>query len=323
MRAWIQTQYGPASTLQLRETPAPTPKSNEVLIDVVAVGVNNGDTRVMLGEPLLVRAVFGLRRPRVATRGMDVVGTIASPSNGFATGQRVVAECGGGGFAEQVAVRADRVVSLPEALSDVNAASLPVAGETAWAALEAARIGEGTKVGATVLVLGASGGVASFVISLALSRGAKVAAVCRPTAVDAVRSWGVDDVRARGSVDPIGANERFDAIIDIAGDRPLRQLRSLLSDGGSAALVTGAGSRLLGPVGRIVRSLFLSRKRARLVSVTQMPKREVLAKLVALATSGTIAPCVTREFAFDQVPEALDAVARGSVVGKGVVHVRP
>lgn len=322
MRAWIQNTYGDASVLTLADIPQPHAKPTEVLIAPVAVGVNNGDTRVMRGEPLLVRLFFGVQRPAVATRGMDVAGIVVAASNGFAVGDRVLAEAAGGGFAERVAVPADRIVRVPDTVDLHTVAALPVAASTAWQALDAA----GVAAAATpqrVLVLGASGGVASYAIALAVLRGAHITAVTRRDAVDVVRSWGAHDVRARGGDDPLQPGERFDAIIDISGDRSLTELRSRLTPGGRAALVSGEGSRWLGPIGRIVRSIFLSRRSARLVPVAQKTDPARLAELVALVDAHQLTPRITRTVDFVEVPAALAAVARGEVIGKSVVSVQP
>ena len=320
MWAWIQDSYGDASVLRCVEVAEPVARAAEVLVTPVAVGVNNGDTRVMRGEPLLVRLFFGLRRPKVVTRGMDIAGTVAVASNGFAVGDRVVGEGAGGGFAQRCAVAADRLVRVPDSIDLETAAAVPVAAGTAWTALAAAGLAAGEAEGRRLLVLGASGGVASFVIALAVSRGAHVTAVCRPSAVSTVTSWGAHDVRARGEREPLQADERFDAIVDLAGDRTLTDLRSRLAPGGTAALVTGNGSRVFGPVGRIIRSLFVSRKTARLVPVTQTPNRDVLETLLGLIADETIAVRLTRFWSFDEVPAALAAVTRGQVIGKSVVR---
>ena len=87
MRAWQQDEYGDASVVRLMEVPEPAVRANEVLIAPAAVGVNNGDTRIMQGEPLLVRPFFGIRRPKERVRGMAVAGTVVAmgrEAGGFA-----------------------------------------------------------------------------------------------------------------------------------------------------------------------------------------------------------------------------------------------
>ncbi|WP_164861686.1 alcohol dehydrogenase catalytic domain-containing protein, partial [Microbacterium sp. CPCC 204701] len=89
MTAWRQLTYGgPDAVTQVRMD-VPRPGRGEVLLRVRATALNSGDIHVMRGEPWAVRLAFGLRRPRVAVRGMDVAGTVAAVGGevtGFAVG---------------------------------------------------------------------------------------------------------------------------------------------------------------------------------------------------------------------------------------------
>src|SRR5690606_31159908 len=78
MLAWTQTRYGGPEVVQKDTIEVPAPGRGEVLLRMRATALNAGDVRVMRGEPLLVRAFFGLRRPRGAVRGMDVAGTVVA-----------------------------------------------------------------------------------------------------------------------------------------------------------------------------------------------------------------------------------------------------
>ena len=73
MNAWVQRTYGGPETVRPERIEVPAPGRGEVLLRLRATGVNNGDTRVMRGEPLLLRLAFGLRRPKQPVRGMDVL----------------------------------------------------------------------------------------------------------------------------------------------------------------------------------------------------------------------------------------------------------
>ena len=81
MPAWTQRRYGEADTVALENIDVPAPRRGEVLLRLRATGLNNGDIRVMRGEPLLVRLAFGLRRPRQAVRGW----MLPPPSSRWAT----------------------------------------------------------------------------------------------------------------------------------------------------------------------------------------------------------------------------------------------
>ncbi|MGB4778185.1 alcohol dehydrogenase catalytic domain-containing protein, partial [Microbacterium sp.] len=78
MPAWAQGSYGDADAAALIELPVPQPGRGEVLMRLRATALNNGDVRVMRGEPLIVRTAFGLRAPRQRVRGMDAAGIVVA-----------------------------------------------------------------------------------------------------------------------------------------------------------------------------------------------------------------------------------------------------
>ncbi|HEU4464887.1 MAG TPA: alcohol dehydrogenase catalytic domain-containing protein, partial [Agromyces sp.] len=78
MKAIVQEGYGGPEVLRVAEVPEPAPGPRDVAIRVHAAGVHAGDVRVMRGEPLVLRAAFGRRRPRKPVIGRDVVGTIVA-----------------------------------------------------------------------------------------------------------------------------------------------------------------------------------------------------------------------------------------------------
>ena len=133
-----------------------------MLLRLRATGLNNADTRVMHGEPLLLRLAFGLRRPKQPVRGMDAAGTVIAlgdGASGFAPGDEVVCELpGGGGLAGYAVAPVKRLVRRPGNVDPLVAAALPIAGGTAWQALDRA----GVDAGMRVLVIGASGVVTAF-----------------------------------------------------------------------------------------------------------------------------------------------------------------
>lgn len=194
--AWRQTEYGGPEVVRLAQVDVPAPRRGEVLLRLRATGLNNGDMRVMRGEPLLVRTAFGLRRPKQAVRGMDAAATVVALGEGvtgFALGDEVVGELpGGGGLAAYAVAPAKRLVRRPADLDPLVAASLPVAGGTAWQALDRGGVASGHRV----LVMGASGGVGTFTVMLAALRGAEV--------------WALCGERNRALVESLGATRTFD-----------------------------------------------------------------------------------------------------------------
>jgi NADPH:quinone reductase-like Zn-dependent oxidoreductase len=326
MNAWRQDHYGSADAVTLQQIPVPRPGPGEVLVRPRAVGLNRGDVRVMRGEPLLVRAFFGRRRPRQQVRGMDAAATVVAIGDGVtdvAVGDEVVGELPGGALAGFALAPASRLVVRPGGLDPVLAASLPIAGGTAWQALERAGIPDAQATSRRVLVIGASGGVGTFAVQLAALRGAEVWALCGERNRRLVEGLGAARTFDYHAVQP-GDRElteaSFDAVIDIAGTAPLRALQRLVRDGGAVVLVAGEGSRVLGPVGRIARSAALSLGSGRpLRPLAAVPRPEILRRLVTLAAEGRLRPAIERVYPFGEAQAALAHVEAGHTVGKVVV----
>lgn len=325
MKAWSRETYGPADGVTLEHTPMPVPRRGEVLLRVRATALNAGDVRLLLGDPLLVRPVFGLTRPKHPVRGMEVAGTVVALGAdvvGAEVGEEVVGELvGGGGLGEYVRVPAARLVPIPTGVTPEAASCLPVAGGTAWQALDLAGVGL-SEGGATprVLIIGASGGVGTFAVQLATLRGAEVWATCRDRNARLVEQLGAvrtfDHRESPLSALPDG---RFDAIVDIAGGIPLRELKRLVVPGGSVVLVTGDGGHLLGPLPRMLRAVFLSIGSRSIRPLAATPRPEVLAKLLDLVAEGRVVPVIEREYPFAEASAALSRLEAGHTVGKLVV----
>lgn len=315
MIAWRQHRYGGPESVVREEVDVPVPRAGEVLVRVDAVSLNSGDVHLMRGEPRLVRLFFGLRAPRVRGRGMDVAGTVVSGVGPFAVGDRVVGS-GDGTLAEFVAVKASRLSLLPDGATMTDAATLPIAGNTAVAVLDACGVRDGSRV----LVIGAGGGVGTFTTQLAADRGAEVWVTCGARAEELLRSLGASRTFDYRELDlatlPAGS---FDAVVDIAGEPPLEVLRALLAPGGVAALVGGEGGRILGPIPRMLRSVFAARRGRRFRSITAVTKTPVTAALVQLLAEGRLTPAIERTFPLAEADAALAHVDAGSTVGKVVV----
>lgn len=156
----------------LEDIPAPTPGSEEVLLDVAACGLNFADL-------LMIKGQYQERAPLPMTMGMEFAGTVAAMGDsvkGFAIGQRIAAFGGQGGLAEQAVCNASRCVPLPDSMSMEQAAAFMVAYGTSHLALDhRAHL----KSGETLVVLGAAGGVGLTAVEIGALMGARVIAVAR------------------------------------------------------------------------------------------------------------------------------------------------
>jgi NADPH2:quinone reductase len=169
VRAIICNEFGPIDQLTLEERPNPTPGAGEILIEIHAAGVNFPDG-------LMVRGEYQVKPPRPFTPGSEVAGIVRATGEGvsqFAPGDRVVALCGVGGFAEMVTALADRALRLPDGM-DFNTASgfMLVYGTSLHGLQECGRL----RAGETLLVLGAAGGVGLAAVEIGRAMGARVIA---------------------------------------------------------------------------------------------------------------------------------------------------
>ncbi|PRB09361.1 NAD(P)-dependent alcohol dehydrogenase [Microbacterium sp. MYb72] len=325
MRAWRRETYGPAAGVALEQVPIPEPGAGEVLLRVRATSLNAGDVRLLLGDPLLVRPVFGLTRPKYPIRGMDAVGEVVAAGPGVIgveVGDVVLGEMqGGGGLGEYVSVPATRVQPLPPGIDERIAVTLPVAGGTAWQALDLAGVGLGERP-ARVLIIGASGGVGTFAVQFAALRGAEVWASCSGRNASFVQGLGavrtLDHRREPLSAIPGG---HFDAVVDIAGGIDLRDLQRLVARDGVIVLVTGDGGHVMGPIPRMIRAALLSiGSGPRIRSLAASNRPEVLTKMLELLAAGRFAPVIAQEYDFADAGAALERLEAGHVVGKLVVR---
>lgn len=319
MRAIVQDHYGSTEQLRLAEVPDPVAAAGEVLVRIGAAGVDRGTWHAMTGRPLAARLALGLRAPRDRTPGRDAAGTVEAVGEGvtgYAVGDAVYGTARGS-FAELAVVPISRLARRPSNLSVEEAAAVPVSALTAYQALRSA----GVKGGDRVLVIGASGGVGSFAVQLAVDLGARVTGVCGPAKADLVRSLGAERVvdHTTTPLDTLG--ERFDAVLDIAGHRPVRLLRRLLTDRGCLVVVGSEHQgRWLGGLQRSMGAALLSPfVRQRLVMLVASEDGADLAALTEVIERGAVRPALERTFPLEEAAAAVDHVAGGHARGKVVV----
>ena len=327
MRAIRYDRYGPpAEVLEVREVEAPTPREGEVLVRVRAAGANPVEWHLVRGEPFLIRLMNGLRRPKDGDVGFDVAGVVEEIGPGvtdFRPGDEVFGH-GSGSFAELTRARSSRLARKPERLSFEQAASVPVAGGTAFHAL----VTHGkVEAGERVLIVGAGGGVGSFAVQLAKALGAEVTAVCSGEKTDYVRALGADRVVDYTREDVTTLPARYDVVIQLAGDHSLFALRRLLSPHGRLVLAgSGAGRDgtgfVLGALRGFVLSRLFSRFTDRAVKMfVSSTSREHLEALVGFVERGELTPSVEHAYPLEQAADALTEIESGHARGKLVVAV--
>ncbi|MFC5181568.1 zinc-binding dehydrogenase [Actinomadura harenae] len=288
MRSTVNTPFG----IVFREVAEPAAAPNEALVAVRAFSVNRG-------ELALLKARTEDWRP-----GQDIAGVVLEPAadgSGPVAGTRVAGLVETAGWAERVAVPADRLAVLPDAVTMEQAASLPMAGLTA---LRTVRLG-GDLLGRRVLVTGSNGGVGRFQVELAAASGAKVTAVT--TSDDAAKeliALGAAEVLTQAS----SATGPFDVVLESVGGATLNAALAVTAPGGTV-VVLGSSSGEKSPIDIYD---FIGHENARLVSYLSYahpaPAGPDLQTLVDLVAAGRLHPTLSRVTDWSRLPETLDAL---------------
>ncbi|MFI7573977.1 NADP-dependent oxidoreductase [Micromonospora sp. NPDC049497] len=308
MKAIAIDEYGSAGLLTLRELPDPPVGPDTVLVRVRAAGVNPVDWKVREGH---LAGAFPSHFPLVP--GWDVAGVVAAAGpavTGFAVGDEVIGYCRRdhiqhGTYAELVPAPERTLADKPVQASWAEAAGLPLAGLTAYQALQLARTGGGD----TVLVHGASGGVGHLAVQVARALGVdRVIGTASPSHHDFVRSLGAEPVTY--------------------GDGLAERVRALAPDGVDVALDLFGGEALDASVELLARP-------ARLISTADpehvarlggsylfvKPSTADLTVLAGLVDAGRLTVHVERAFPLAQAADAHRLVEAGHVRGKVVLEV--
>jgi len=328
MRAFIVDQY--KQPLHEADVAEPVVGDHDVLVKVVATGLNQLDEKIRKGE---FKLILPYKTP--FTLGHDVAGTVigvGAKVRSVKPGDEVFARPRDpriGTFAERIAVDEADVAIAPSTISPVEAASLPLVALTAWQALvEKGRVGPGQKV----LIHAGSGGVGSIAIQLAKHLGATVATTASSANADFVRELGADVVVDYRSQDFATELSGYDFVLDSLGGENLEKSLRVLRPGGKVVGINGppdpafAKQARLNPMLRLViaglsRSV---RSKARKLGVTyeflfMRADGQQLREIAALVESGAIRPVVGATFAFAETPAALSALGTSSIRGKAVV----
>ncbi|MES2095118.1 MAG: NAD(P)-dependent alcohol dehydrogenase [Actinomycetota bacterium] len=327
MKALVHDTYGSSDVLQFAEVEMPVIGDDDVLLQVRAASLHRGDWHMMTGLPSLIRVLgFGLRRPRQRVMGMDVAGVVHSVGSrvtDLKPGDEVFGVCRGS-LAEYAGASAKLLVRKPAGISFEQAAAVPT---SAVSALQGLRDGGRLTAGQRVLVIGAAGGVGIFAVQLARELGGVVTGVCSTAKVELVRSLGADAV-IDYTRDGLGT-ERYDVILDLAGNRPLSLLRRSLTATGTLVIVGGEnGGRILGGFQRSIGAMLLAPfVRQRLTGLAAVQRgqripslgRADLLLLADLLAAGSLTPVIHRTYPLADAIDAMRMLESGDPQGKLVV----
>jgi NADPH:quinone reductase-like Zn-dependent oxidoreductase len=292
MRAVQVTRFGGPEVLQLVELDRPAPISTEVLVRVLAAGVNPVDCKTRSGE-----GVARWLGPPPFVVGWDVCGIVESIGYGvtrFRVGDLVYGmprfPRSAGGYSEYVAAPSRQLACAPAGISPFDAAALPLAALTAWQSLvDSAHVKEGQ----TVLVHGASGGVGHLAVQIAEARGARVVASGHRRDREALAARDVD------------------VALDLVGGADTEALLATVRDGGILlAVADGADAS--------VKARALPRG-VQVVEPLVEPDGHGLEEITKLVESGRLRVNIEEVFPLEEAARAHDALQRGGRKGKLVL----
>ncbi len=322
MQAIVYRCYGSADVLEFNDVEKPTPADDEVLVKVHAAAVNPLDWHFLQGTPYFLRLMSGLGAPNDTRLGVDFAGTVETVGRNvtrFKPGDEVFGWATGA-FAEYVSVGENAALTMkPADVSFEQAASAPIAAVTALQALrDLGKLEQGQKV----LINGASGGVGTFAVQIAKSFGAEVTGVCSTRNVEMVRSIGADHVFDYTKEDYVESGQQYDLIIDMVGNRSLRENRRVLKPEGTLVIVGGGKGNWLGPMMTPIKALMLSPfvDQEMGLILAEMNKED-LATLGDLMQSGKVTPVIDRRYGLSEVPAAIRYSEEGHARGKIIIDL--
>jgi NADPH:quinone reductase-like Zn-dependent oxidoreductase len=324
VKAAMRDRYGGPETVEIRDIDVPVPTEDRILVKVQAASVNRADLDGLGPRWQFTRLLFGIRAPRIKRLGLDVAGVVEAvgPSvTRFKPGDRVFADLflyGQGAFAEYVCAREKAFLSIPDALSFEDAATLP---HSAVLAAQGLRLGDGRAVGAgdRVMIVGASGNVGPFAVQIAKARGAEVTGVCRTEKIDFVRSLGADHVIDYTTTDYTRPTEPFDWIVDVDAHHSIARFRGALKPGGVYQAMGGSSAWLFQT---LVLWPFFGRRgggSAGLLLGWKPFDRADVESVLELIAAGKVRPVIDRTFPLSGIVDALRYVDSGEPKGKVLI----
>lgn len=299
-KVFVFTAHGGPENQGLIDRPVPEPGPGELGVKVHAAGVNPVDWKIRSGA-------LGTDRKLPAPMGQEVSGVVTAVGagvDGFAVGDAVLGRVapGWGGYAQHTIVAATDAVAKPEEISFRDAATIPVAGATAYDGTHQIEL----EPGRTLLILGAGGGVGNMAAQIGRVHKFEVIGVAGEGKQELVESTGATFVASgAGVADRIReiAPEGVDLILDLVGGQPLREIADLVTDpariisAADPATVTELGGAPLAATG------------------------EAMGKITDVIKYGLVDPQVTATYPLDQATEALATVEAGHNSGKIVLDI--
>src|ERR1043166_2295618 len=308
MKAIVIHEYGGPEVLKYEDGPQPEPKQDELLIRVIAAGVNPVDGMIRSG--MFAKNGNGAF-PMVL--GGDIAGIVERVGNKitkFKAGDPVFASVSlgsGGGYAEYTVVPERDAAPKPKSLTYVEAAAVPIVALTAWQALiDTAKL----KAGQTVLIHGGSGGVGSFAIQIAKAHGAKVIATASTANQDLLKQLGADVAIDYTKQNFENIAKDVDVVHDSIGKDTLARSYGVVKKGGTIVSLVARPD-----------PAELEKHGIRGEAFSVDPNSDELSEIGKLIDDKKISVIVSQTFPLSEARKAQEQVATGHTRGKIVLKV--
>jgi NADPH:quinone reductase-like Zn-dependent oxidoreductase len=308
MKAVVVHEYGGPEVLKYEDAPKPEPKENEVLVRVIAAGVNPVDDGLRSGH---YSKYFGPKPP--FTPGGDIAGVVEKTGakiTKLKVGDAVYAYLDldrGGGYAEYTVATEKEAALKPKSLAFEEAAAVPIVALTAWQALiDAARL----SAGQTVLIHGGSGGVGTFAIQIAKARGAKVLATASTPNQDLLKQLGADVTIDYTKQKFEDVAKDVDVVFDCVGQDTLQRSYGVVKKGGFLVTIVASPD-----------PAELTKHGIRGSSLSVAPNSDELAEITKLIEEKKIKVIVSQTFPLSDAAKAQEQAATRHTRGKIVLKV--
>src|SRR5438874_4108116 len=306
MKAVVAHEYGPPEVLKFEQVPRPEPREDEALVRVIASGVNPADPLTLSGK---YAREFGTHLPLIP--GYEIAGVVEKAGANLTKLKVGDAVYGyptfGGGWADYVTVKEWEVAAKPKSLKFVEAASVPMGALTAWQALvDVAKL----QPGQTILVHGGSGGVGSFAVQIAKSRGTRVIATASTANQDVLKKLGADVAVDYTKTKFEDVAKDVDAVLDPVGKETLARSYGVVKKGGIVMCLVARPDRAE-----------LEKHGIRGAGISVHPDAEDLAEIAQLIDAGKIKPIVTQVLPLSEAIAAQQQAATHHTRGKVVIRI--
>ena len=302
-------RYGPPSVLEPLRLPKPHPGANQILVRVIAAGLNPADANIRAGRFKQI-----MRQPFPIVPGSDIAGLVervGSDVTRFKPGDAVyglLPLLKGGGYGEYALAGLEEIALKPASFDFVRAASVPLAALTALQAFEEQG---GLRPGQRVLINGASGGVGTFAVQIAKRLGARVSTLTSARNQAFVQQLGADETFDYANLSPSALESQFDLVFDCAATLSFGRAGRWLRRGGAFVSLIPVPNPLS------IAQAAITGKRYRWLLVKA--NRSQLERVAAWLDEGKISPSIERVFAPTEMIEAHELLESKRVRGKLVM----